>query len=204
MTSTSRIDEEQEEGLDDYRAICSRVLGEIVGKTLNAEESEENQDGTIFASSKLQGFVESSVLPGLKSSAFSGLTVREKDRYDRMAISGACSSNAKLAESIVQAHLSAFYDAVNENLESSTTDSTREALSFILRHSRGENVIRAFHSDEKVDAVLDELSRQLISGTSARLRASISQIALPATSEEQKVLMSRVSCACLCGVVKTF
>jgi hypothetical protein len=184
---------EAEDGLAGFQSTSSRVLGEIIGKVLNAEDTDERQDDLIYSCSTIRDCVESKIFPELKSSAFGGSVVEEKERYDRMAMSAACSLDAKLAHTIVSAHLAAFHNALKENLTSASTFSTLEALSYIIRKSEGENVIQAFHKDETVDDILDTLSRQLIDGSSARLRASIAQIALPATSEEQDSLMSKVS-----------
>ncbi|KAL3913726.1 MAG: hypothetical protein SGILL_006374, partial [Bacillariaceae sp.] len=195
VTSSERDESDEEFSIS--QSTLSRVLGELIGGTLDTEDTDQaaalNLDESILSLPQIWNFVESKIFPALKASAFAGSTDRKKERYDRKAMATACSLNIKLADSIVQAHLAAFYKALTESLTGPTTVSTLEALSYIIRQSEGDNVVRAFHEDETVDRILDALSNKLKDGTSARLRASIAQIALPATAEEQTSLMSKAS-----------
>jgi Dos2-interacting transcription regulator of RNA-Pol-II len=169
----------------------SRVLGNIIGVSMISTDETEKSD-LILSSDKIQDYVKSDIFVALKESVFQGSADTPADRPDRQAMATACSANFELASTIVGAHVEAFRDALSNSLTDAATFSKLEALSFLIQNSNGDNVVRAFHDTLAVDDILDTLGSKLMAGTSARLRDSISQIALPATTEEQSDLTTKV------------
>ncbi|KAG7353695.1 Dos2-interacting transcription regulator of RNA-Pol-II [Nitzschia inconspicua] len=182
--------EKDEERLD-YESTSSRVLGNIIGNSF--DDIETVASSSIFSSEKIRDYVQGNIFLALKKSAFQGNSDMEKNRFDRQAMAIACSTNFELASTIVETHINAFQEALSRSLTDSATLSTLDSLSFLIRKSEGDNVVKALHESSAVDDLLDTLGSKLMAGTSARLRQSISQIALPATSSEQEELMAKVN-----------
>ena len=193
--TVEEISSEDQEQFLAYQYTASRVLGVIIGNTMISGEnvpSSSEIGESIFQCKQLQDCVANDVFPTLKASAFKVSEKATGDRYDRRALAIASSTDMKLAETVVMASLTSFLEALENSLTASDTFARLEALSYIIRNSEGDNVIRAFHESDVVDKILDALSCELIAGTSARLRTSIAQVALPATAEENRVLLSKV------------
>jgi hypothetical protein len=186
---TSRENFETDEERLSFQSTASRVLGSSIAVAMISKDVESSD--SILSTPTIQEYVKNTIFPALEKSAL-GETTDTRKRSDRQAMATACSANFELANSIVKAHIAAFIDALNESLTSSRTFSTLEALAYLIRNSEGSNVIRAFHANPGVDDILEALGRELTAGSSASMRASISQIALPATTDEQDALMSKV------------
>jgi hypothetical protein len=192
VTTVNESSEDQEDFVK-YQFTSGKVLGRIVGVSLSIRDDEDPNDvlaQTVLMSEKVQHCIQTTIFPELKAAAFVSAVGNDGDRYDRLALTTACSSSAKLASAVVAAHLEALLDALKENLSSSSTQASLEALSSILRSCVGDNVIRAFHESDVVDDIIDTLCRDLKKGASPQLRASISQIALPAATNENEVIIA--------------
>jgi hypothetical protein len=188
-TVTVNESSEDQDDFDKYQFTSGKVLGRIVGVSLSIRDDEDPNDvlaQTVLMSENVQHCIQTTIFPELKAAAFVSAEGNDGDRYDRLALTTACSSSAKLASAVVAAHLEALLDALKENISSSSTQTSLEALSSILRSCVGDNVIRAFHESDVVDDIIDTLCRDLKEGASPHIRDSISQIALPATTNENE------------------
>lgn len=192
VTTVNESSEDQEDFVK-YQFTSSKVLGRIVGVSLSLRDDEDPNDvlaQTVLMSEKVQYCIQTTIFPELKAAAFVRAECNDEDRYDRLALTTACSSSAKLASSVVAAHLEALLDALKENISSTSTQTSLEALSSILGSCVGDNVIRAFHESDVVDDIIDTLCSDLKKGASPNLRESISQIALPAATNENEVIIA--------------
>lgn len=194
VTTVKKSSEDQEEFFK-YQFTSSKVLGRIVGISLNTHDDDDPDDllaRTVVMSQKVQDYIQTTIFPELKAAAFLSTEGNDEVRYDRLALTTACSSSVKLAFEIVGAHLKALLHALKEDISSPSTQSCLEALSYILRSCVGDNAIRAFHESDVVDDIVDILCNDLKEGTSPHIRDSISQIALPATNENDDTITSKV------------
>jgi len=195
VVTTDEIPPENQEEYFSFQFTSSRVLGGMIGRAMNSDEDDgptSETNSSFLLCSEAQDCIRNEVFPALKVSAFTGSEGKKGDRYDRRALCTACSSNSKLAGTIVVAHLQALLESLAKSLTDSSTFARLEALSYVIRNSDGDNVIRAFHENGIVDDILDSLSTDLKADTSAQLRSSIAQVALPATDEENDALISKI------------
>jgi len=181
-----------------YRSVSSNVLGRIVGASLSEfgddsrdedENSKDPKSRSILLAPTIQYFVRTEIFPELMAASFVGTNGYSEDRFDRIALSTACSSNPSLASSVIKAHLESLLEALEDNIGSENSQTSLEALSDVLRRGAGDNAIRAFHEIDLVDNIIDVLCYNLAGVASSGLRDSISQVALHATVGNKKETM---------------
>lgn len=173
----------------------SKVLGRIIGISLNMHENDNADDvllQTVLMSPKVQECVQTTIFPELKASALLSKRNKERVRYDRLALTIACSLCAKLASTVVSSLLESLLYNLKKDISSPSSQTCLEALSDILQSCDGENAICAFHENDTVDDIVDVLCTNLKECTSPRLRDSISQIALTATNRNENEVASKV------------
>jgi hypothetical protein len=184
-----------QDGLAQYRNVASKVLGRIIGVSLNEcddENSKNLRSGSVLLAHTVQDFIRTETFPKLKAASFLSAEGYNGDRFDRMALSTACSSSPSLASAVVGAHLEALLHALKDSISSHSSQTCLEALSCILRSCAGDNAIRAFHENEVVDDIIDALCNDLTNSASSELSDSISQVALPATNGNKETMKSKV------------
>ena len=186
---------DDQDGLARYRIVSSKVLGRIIGVSLDEcddETSENLISRSVLLAHTVQDFIRTETFPKLKAASFLSAEGYDGDRFDRMTLSTACSSSPSLASAVVGAHLEALLHALKENISSHSSQTCLEALSCILRSCAGDNAIRAFHENEVVDNIIDVLCNDLTNSASSELRDSISQVALHATNGNKETMKSKV------------
>ncbi len=181
-----------------YRSVSSSVLGRIIGASLSEsgdycrdgeKNSKDPESRSIFLAPIIQDFIQTEILPELMAASFvrtEGYSGYSGERFDRTALSTACSSSPSLASSIIRAHLDSLLKALEDNITSQHSQTSLEALSCILQQCSGDNAIHAFHGIDLVDDIIDVLCYNLTDVARSGLRASISQVALHATVGNKK------------------
>ena len=184
--------------LAQYRHVSSNVLGRIIGASLSKFGDDAGNDDNNFMIPKsrsvllvptVRDFIRTETFTELMAASFAGAKGFNGERFDRMALSTACSSSSSLASSVISAHLEVLLDALKDNIASDTSQTCLEALSCILRCCAGDNAIRAFHENDLVDDIIDALCYNLTNSAASQLRDSISQVALTATEGNTKETM---------------
>ena len=186
---------DDQDGLAQYRIVSSKVLGRIIGVSLNECDDENSKNlisRSVLLAHTIQDFIRTETFPKLKAASFLSAEGYDGDRFDRMALSTACSSSPSLASAVVGAHLEVLLHALKDNISSHSSQTCLEALSCILRSCAGDSAIRAFHENEVVDDIIDELCNELTNSASSELRDSISQVALHATNGNKETMKSKV------------
>mmetsp|Transcript_4110 Transcript_4110/g.9913 ORF Transcript_4110/g.9913 Transcript_4110/m.9913 type:complete len:1275 (-) Transcript_4110:2478-6302(-) len=181
--------------LADYRLVSSKILGRIIGLSLSERDDGDLKDATsksILMVPIVQDYIRKEVFSKLQATAFDEVEGYHGERYDRLALSTACTASAKLASSVVGSHLKTLLHELKGSISSRPTQVCLEALSFALRSSVGENVIRAFHENEVVDDILEVVCNELIGSASAQISDSISQVALTPTNTSKEKLKSKI------------
>mmetsp|Transcript_17018 Transcript_17018/g.19065 ORF Transcript_17018/g.19065 Transcript_17018/m.19065 type:complete len:991 (-) Transcript_17018:2749-5721(-) len=196
VVTTEKKSSEYQEDFLKYQFTSSKVLGRIVGISLNKTHYDDDPNDllarTVVMSQKVQDYIQTTIFPELKAAAFLSTEGNDGVRYDRLALTTACSSSAKLAFVIVGDHLKTLLHTLKGDISSPSTQTCLEALSYILLSCVGDNAIRAFHESDVVDDIVDILCNDLKEGTSPHIRDSISQIALPTTNENDDAIASKI------------
>eukprot|EP00536_Pseudo-nitzschia_multiseries_P003970 jgi/Psemu1/284769/fgenesh1_pg.63_\ len=181
--------------LSSYRFVSSKILGRIIGVSLNEGDGEQSKDvisKSILKVPTVQNCIRNEIFPELQATAFGEAESSDGERYDRLALSTACAASAELASSVLGAHLETLLRALKDSITSRPTQVCLEALSYVLRSSVGDNVIRAFHENEVVDDILEVVCNDLISSASEQIRDSISQVSLSPTNTSKEKLKSKI------------
>uniref|UniRef100_A0A7S4EFF4 MMS19 nucleotide excision repair protein n=1 Tax=Pseudo-nitzschia australis TaxID=44445 RepID=A0A7S4EFF4_9STRA len=179
----------------EYRLVSSKVLGRIIGVSLSKCDHEDSKgpvSKSVLSIPRVQDCLQKVIFPELQTFAFSEAKCYDGERYDRLALSTACSSSANLASSVVGAHLEALLHALKDSITSHSTQACLEALSYILQSCVGDNAIRAFHENEVVDDILDVLCDDFIKSASTQISDSISQVALSPTNTSKETMKSKI------------
>jgi Dos2-interacting transcription regulator of RNA-Pol-II len=188
-----------------YMEMCSMTLGTVVGKCAsdtkgNVPTDQDSSEGKnlddILHTKQIEDYINSHLLPGLMDSCMNDKLPQNKNRFDRRALSIACSFSTALADSVVQTVLKSLLDAVRMDLTDPSVGSALVALSSIIRNSRNHNALLAFHASEIPDEILTILSTDLIPAGKIQ-RKSLAQLALPETSDEHQKTLLEVSTAAM-------
>ena len=181
---------------DQYCTLSSNVLGRIIGVSLTALDddkySKDLDSRSVLLTPMVQNFIRTEIFPNLKAAAFANRSFNRGQRFDRMALSVACSSSPSLASMVVGAHLEVVLDALRNDISSPSSKTCLEALSYMLRSCIGDNAFHAFHESEMVDDIIVMLCHELTNSASSELRESISQVALIATEDNNETMKSKV------------
>lgn len=172
----------------EWRATCCSTLGLIVGNTLLTETT--SAPGALLSSAQIRDLVKEEIYPKLLRLASSSAESSPSDRSARDALSVACVASEDIASEIICSLL----ENLSEKLGNNPTDVSCmvycEFLSHILRHG-GAFAVKSYHANPLSSGLLKALSRG-VSGT-GDIRASISNLTLPNTAEQQAFIYSEVS-----------
>lgn len=190
---------QQIEITDEYMTFLhtsSRVLGKILGIAMDKPDRGEGENETlsrsVLFSKEVDECVQNKIYPSLFDSDADGDNEAQEDRFKLNVLATACSANARLAKTTIIACLQQLHTALKRGPTSRAALGLLSKLSYIVRNSNGNNVIIAVHESPVLDDILETLSKYLIHDSPAQMRVSISQIALPQTTQEKEKLVSKV------------
>ena len=179
----------------DYQFVSSQTIGRIVG--VSSTECDDKAPNctiskSILSAQMVQDCLQNEIFPKLKAAAFNEADGYNGERYDRLALSTACSSSTRLASSVIGSHLETLLHGLKHSTSSRSVQECLAPLSYILRSCVGDNVINSFHENDVVDEILDVLCDDVINSASAQIRDSISQVALSPTTTNNEIMKSKV------------
>lgn len=140
---------------DKFLHACSRLVGSLIGKSLQKVDDEVAKTESIFESiEEIQLFAEQNLLPNILQSCFRGSKKPTSERRDFYAIAYACETDQGNATSVI---VSAIYqklvDSLKEQIPAEKLDSIMpiaEALSYVMKNG-GPAVIRSFHEKSSIE-----------------------------------------------------
>ena len=165
-----------EEGASELTHAYSTALGNVIGRVL---DKSSTGSGALLHSPKLEAHISQKVYPSLLPDAGSSST--GPDIYGLKVLSIAGSTSIEVAEPIIESCLAILQKSLVEKGVVSSLPAAK-AVSYLLSNG-GQTVTRAFHKCSRVDAIMDFFDDFSKSRTKHETRASVSNLALPETSE---------------------
>ena len=176
----------------EWQGVCCVSLGSILGASFEpavngAATTPDTHSSSLLQSELLQDCVRQKVYSTLLDYA---TKATKEEYYVRKALAVAASSCRVVAESVVSSLLKSLNGLIKENTLDQSSVICAESLLYILQNG-GEFCLQAYHNVPLSDEILDSLSNSS-KGGEGDVRASVANLALPATSEEEAALQLKV------------
>ena len=140
----------------DYIMASAKTLGALIGGAFVPVDEEEPLSNKVVVSQQIQDLLKAKLMANLLSRSTQFVSNRTQQRYDRIALARACSSNDTAAASILEALLSSLKQSMKLHSLGDQSVEHLMAINAVIRES-GPGAQRAFHSSQTVFDIIDKL-----------------------------------------------
>jgi hypothetical protein len=179
-----------DEGNTDLQNACCMTLGTIVGKSLVLlHDTEKSISNNLLSSQAVQDLIKNEIYPALLQLGTKTMESEASERYDRKALSVACSCSQGVSKDIISSLLESLAGSLNKYHTSDTSCiAFAECLSYMLQNG-GDMTTKVYHQNELSVTILNALCTNNLDEI---IQANVARLALPNTSEENTFLYKKV------------